>query len=365
MIVVASIGAITALFAATMGLYQYDIKRVLAYSTVSQLGYMFLACGLGAYVAAVFHVITHAFFKACLFLGSGSVIHGLSGEQDMRQMGGLKKLMPLTHITFLISTLAIAGIPVFAGFFSKDEILLSAFFGETQGHLIYWALATTAAAVTSFYMFRLYYLTFSGVLRSTDQHVRDHVHESPPVMTAPLAILAGLAILGGLLGLPIIKDAHILKSFLAPVFSTRGAIEQPHPPMQIEFLLMAVSVGVAVIGIMAARYFYYTNPESAKKLAKKEGWIKIVYRTIQNKYYVDEIYDAIFVKPIFLASRDLLWRIFDMKVIDGLVNGIANFFYKLSQTIRKTQTGFVRNYAMIMVLGVVAVISVWFIVLGD
>jgi NADH-quinone oxidoreductase subunit L len=365
MMVVAFIGASTALFAATMGLYQNDIKRVLAYSTVSQLGYMFLACGVGAYVAAVFHVMTHAFFKACLFLGSGSVIHGMSGEQDMRQMGGLKSKMPITHMTMLISTLAIAGIPIFAGFFSKDEILLSAYLGETRGHLVYWVMATIAAAVTAFYMFRLYYMTFAGELRAEDQHVRDHVHESPNTMTVPLIVLAIGAAFAGFLGLPIIEGGHALNNFLSPVFHIPGAPKPHHASLSLELFLMAFSVAVAVTGILVARYFYYTRPDAAKEMAAKEGLIKTVYTTLQNKYYIDELYDAMIVKPAVSISRNFLWKFFDVKIIDGFANGIASFFMKLSSVLRKSQTGLVRNYALAMVLGVVFFIGVWMLVIGN
>ena len=222
-------------------------------------------------MAAVFHVMTHAFFKACLFLGSGSVIHGMSGEQDVRQMGGLEDKMPRTSWTFWISCLAIAGIPVFSGFFSKDEILLNAFVGHTSGHLIYWAMATAAAFITAFYMFRLYHLTFSRELRAEDQHVRDHVHESPGVMTWPLIILAALATVGGFLGIPevFIKHGHTLSNFLAPVFHTHGAPEHPHVSATLEIILMAFSVAVAVAGILMARHFYLNNPEAGGRVGQK------------------------------------------------------------------------------------------------
>ncbi|MDH4182943.1 MAG: NADH-quinone oxidoreductase subunit L [Nitrospinota bacterium] len=365
MIVVAAVGAVTAIFAATMGLYQNDIKRVLAYSTVSQLGYMFLACGVGAYVAAVFHVMTHAFFKACLFLGSGSVIHGMSGEQDMRQMGGLAKKMPYTHMTFFISTLAIAGIPIFAGFFSKDEILLSAYMGHTPGHIFFWILATIAAFVTAFYMFRLYYMTFSGQLRAQDHHVRDHVHESPFVMTVPLMILAFLATVGGFLGLPSALAPHVLADFLAPVLNPAAAgghgaaAEGHHLSWQMEAGFMAFSVAVAALGIFTARYFYEVRPEAAEDLAKKEGPIHTVYVTIQNKYYVDEIYDFIFTNPIVAFSRRALWKFFDVKIVDGTVNGVADFIMDLGGLIRGTQTGLVRNYATVMALGCLILVWAW------
>ncbi|MDH5638406.1 MAG: NADH-quinone oxidoreductase subunit L [Nitrospinota bacterium] len=373
MMVVAAVGALTAIFAATMGLFQNDIKRVLAYSTVSQLGYMFLACGVGAYVAAVFHVMTHAFFKACLFLGSGSVIHGMSGEQDMRQMGGLKKKMPFTHWTFWVSTMAIAGIPIFAGFFSKDEILLSAFLGHTPGHIFYWLLATIAAFVTAFYMFRLYYMTFSGELRAEDHHVRDHVHESPFVMTIPLMILAFLATVGGFLGLPtaLVHLPHLLSDFLSPVLNPaaagahgEAAESGHHVSWQMEFGFMAFSVAVATLGIFTARYFYKVKPEAAAELAQKEGFIHTIYVTVQNKYYVDEIYDYIFTNPIVVFSRKALWKFFDVKIVDGTVNGVANWTMGLGGLIRRTQTGLVRNYATVMAAGCLVLIWTWIIFLS-
>lgn len=363
MVVVALIGAATALYAATMGLYQDDIKRVLAYSTVSQLGYMFLACGVGAYVAAAFHVMTHAFFKACLFLGSGSVIHGMSGEQDMRQMGGLKDKMPTTHWTFLISTLAISGIPVLSGFFSKDEILLSAFLGHTPGHIVYWLLATVAAGVTAFYMFRLYYMTFAGELRAEDHHVREHVHESPNSMTVPLMILAALAAVGGFLGLPMIEGGHALNNFLHPVFDVAEAPEHPHASIGLELFLMALSVGVAVLGILLARHFYYTKPEAADAMLENSGLAKI-YTVIKNKYYVDEIYDAVIVRPIVRFSDAVLWKILDVRGIDGFVNAVAEFFMQFGSAFRRTQTGLVRDYALAMVLGGVFLAGFWFIAGG-
>ncbi len=364
MMTVAIIGAVTAIFAATMGLYQNDIKRVLAYSTVSQLGYMFLAVGVGAYVAAVFHVMTHAFFKACLFLGSGSVIHGMSGEQDMREMGGLKDKMPKTHITFLISTLAITGIPVFAGFFSKDEILLSTFLGHTPGHMVYWGLATIAAALTAFYMFRLYFMTFTGDLRAKDKHVRDHVHESPNVMTTPLMILAFLAAVGGFLGFPIIKGAHALNNYLHPVFATHGVAEHPHPSITLELALMVFSVSVAGLGILVAWYYYYKNPAKAKALSEQKGFIGLAYKVMQNKYYIDEIYDALIVRPSVWISDKFLWKIFDIKAIDGTVNGVGAFFKSFSSSVRLISTGMVRSYALAIVAGCVFLAGYWILATG-
>ncbi|MBF0169515.1 MAG: NADH-quinone oxidoreductase subunit L [Nitrospinae bacterium] len=369
MMTVAAIGALTAIFAATMGMYQYDIKRVLAYSTVSQLGYMFLALGVGAYVAAAFHVMTHAFFKACLFLGSGSVIHGMSGEQDMRQMGGLKKLMPLTHGTFLIATIAIAGIPPLAGFFSKDEILLSAFLGPETAHKVFWGMATVAALITAFYMFRLYFMTFPGELRAEDHHVRDHVHESPPSMTGPLVVLAGLALVGGLLGLPqglLGEHAHVLHNFLSEVPGmTLGHGEHAaHPSVALEVGLMTLSVAAGVIGILIAWYFYGAHPEKAEALSKKGGVISFVHYVLNRKYFVDEIYEVVFVMPLLWLWKTVLWKIVDVKIIDGFVNAVAAFFAGLGAGARTMQTGSTRNYALVMVTGGLLLAVIWVFSIG-
>ncbi|MEK6737389.1 MAG: NADH-quinone oxidoreductase subunit L, partial [Planctomycetota bacterium] len=334
MTVVACIGAATALFAASIGLVQNDIKRVLAYSTVSQLGYMFLACGVGAFTAGVFHLMTHAFFKALLFLGSGSVIHALSGEQDMRKMGGLKKHIPITYRTFLIGTVAIAGIPPFAGFFSKDEILLEAF---VRGNFIYWAVGALAALFTAFYMFRLLIVTFHGKSR-VDHHVMEHLHESPKNMTVPLKILAVLALLGGFLGIP---GASAISSFLSPVFGEHGHIETAgtetgghHIAAWLPYLMMVVSTGIAIAGIYLAYLMYIKRPELPKKLAERFG---LIYKLLLNKYYIDEIYDALFVNPIKKISL-LLWKRVDAQLIDGTVNGVAGFVRGVGSVLRLSQT---------------------------
>ncbi|WP_347272999.1 NADH-quinone oxidoreductase subunit L [Candidatus Kuenenia sp.] len=351
MTVVACIGAATALFAASIGLMQNDIKRVLAYSTISQLGYMFLACGVGAFTAGVFHLMTHAFFKALLFLGSGSVIHAMSGEQDMRKMGGLKNHIPVTYKTFLIGTVAIAGIPPFAGFFSKDEILLEAF---VRGNVIYWSIGAVAAFLTAFYIFRLLFMTFHGESR-VDPHVKEHLHESPRNMTTPLIILAGLSIIGGFLGIP---GANALNHFLSPVFGGHGHGEMHgseaggHHGGGLPYLMMVVSTLIAVGGIWLAYQMYVKRQKLPGKLAER---FALPYKVLLNKYYVDEIYNAVFVNPVKKISVQL-WKRVDAMVIDGSVNGIARFFVGISNVFRLFQTGYVRNYAFYIVVGCVFIL---------
>jgi NADH-quinone oxidoreductase subunit L len=343
MTAVAAVGALTAIFAATIGMTQFDIKRVLAYSTVSQLGYMFLACGVGAFTAGIFHLMTHAFFKALLFLGSGSVIHGLHGEQDMRKMGNLKKHMPITYWTFLLATLAIAGIFPFAGFFSKDEILFHAL---VSGHYIFWGIATVAALITAFYMFRAVFMTFCGESR-VDHHV--HPHESPPLMTIPLMVLAGLSVVGGLVGIPIIKGANVFKDFLAP--SITPLVHAVHAPAWFEITLMMFAMAVAGAGIYMAYKMYLKRPDLPEKITAK---IPFIYNLVYNKYYVDEIYDATVVEPIKNGS-DFLWHGVDENIIDGAVNGSATTVGWLSSHLRKLETGFVQSYALAILLGAVLV----------
>jgi NADH-quinone oxidoreductase subunit L len=345
--VVATIGALTAIFAATIGMAQFDIKRVLAYSTVSQLGYMFLACGVGAYVAGIFHLMTHAFFKALLFLGSGSVMHGLSGELDMRKMGDLKKHMPITYWTFLLATLAIAGIFPFAGFFSKDEILLHSL---VDGKVIYWAIATTAAFITAFYMFRAVFMTFHGESR-VDHDVAHHIHESPPLMTVPLMILAVLSVIGGFVGIPLIEGGHIFRDFLSPSITPVAFQPAAHPTHTFEFGMMIFSMGVAALGIYTAYKFYILVPDLPTIVADK---FRTIYDLIYNKYYVDEIYDTAVVEPIKEGSN-ILWTVVDAKGVDGVVNGSAGIIAYLSAHLRKLETGFVQNYAFAILLGVVVV----------
>jgi len=354
MAVIAIIGALTALYAATIGLVQNDIKRVLAYSTVSQLGYMFLACGVGAFATGIFHLMTHAFFKALLFLGAGSVMHALSGELDMRKMGGLKKHLPKTYITMLMATLAISGVPLFSGFFSKDEILYNAFTSE-YGSPILWAIGVGAAVLTAFYMFRLLFMTFFGKSRM-DKEVEKHVHESPNVMTVPLIILAILAVIGGYIGLPhALGGGAWFEKFLAPVFSAGHgeAVEAAGHGYATEYLLMLASIVAATLGIVLAYMFYIADPERPERLAEK---FKGIYDLLLNKYYVDEIYNAVFVQPIIRFSV-FLWQFVDVRIIDGLANGMAYVVGWFSGRFRMVQSGEVRNYALIFVVGVVALLG--------
>jgi NADH-quinone oxidoreductase subunit L len=340
--VIAVIGLGTAILAATIALKQNDIKKVLAYSTVSQLGYMFLGLGVGAYTGAVFHVMTHAFFKALLFLGAGSVIHAMSGEQDMRNMGGLKKYMSITHITFLTGCIAIAGMPPFSGFFSKDEILGAAY----AQHPALWAIGVLGAMMTAFYMFRLYAMTFLGKFRGTDEQ-KHHLHESPAAITFPLIVLAILAIVGGWIGIPeiFVHGGHRLEAFLEPVFAQSNAIAVKNPiSHSTEFILM----GVSVVLSLAALLFGLKKFRNYKKEDEKEatGFAKI----LENKWYVDEIYDSIIVKPLRLLST-FFNNIIEKKVIDGLVNGTGRLVNYGSRQLRWLQSGRVGAYVLLMVIG--------------
>jgi NADH-quinone oxidoreductase subunit L len=345
--VVAVLGALTALFAATIALVQTDIKKVLAYSTVSQLGFMVLALGVGAFATAIFHLMTHAFFKALLFLGAGSVIHGMSGEQDVQKMGGLRKKMPVTYVTFLIGTLAIAGAPGLAGFFSKDEILWHTWAG---GHTALWLIATCTATLTAFYMFRLLFLTFFGELRA-DHEVAHHVHESPAVMTMPLVILAVLSVVGGWVGLP---DhwlwGNTLGRFLAPV---TGHPHVVHGGLLGEEALMAIATALAGAGATLAYVFYVRRPGLPVALS---GRLRGIYELLLNKYRVDELYDAIIVRPYVRAST-FLWKVVDQGLIDGFVNGLAGAVGANGNLWRHAQTGNVQHYALVFLGGVVAILA--------
>jgi NADH-quinone oxidoreductase subunit L len=358
MAVVAVVGAATAIFSATIGICQNDIKRVLAYSTVSQLGYMFLACGVGAFTAGIFHLMTHAFFKALLFLGSGSVIHALSGEQDMQKMGSLKNRLPVTFTTMFIATLAISGIPGLSGFFSKDEILWKSF-SSGHGHVGLWLVGTAAAGITAFYMFRLVFLTFFGPSRM-DPEVEKHVHESPYSMTVPLMLLAVLSVGGGWVGIPEALGGHnYFEAWLAPVFGhgAEGAVHGgAHHSAALEYLLMAGSVGVALCGIGLAYYLYRVRPEVPKEIA---GRVPGLYDVVFHKYYVDEIYDAAIVQRIVNGSI-WLWEAFDATFIDGIVNGVAGLVQRVGDATRRVQTGVVGNYALSLLVG--AVILVGFLI---
>jgi NADH-quinone oxidoreductase subunit L len=354
LLVVAVVGIFTAVFAATIGLVQTDIKKVLAYSTVSQLGYMFLACGAGAYAAGVFHLMTHAFFKALLFLGAGSVIHGMGGLQDIRKMGGLRHHMPWTYRTFLIGTLAIAGIPGFAGFFSKDAVLWTTWNYADYGKLL-WGLGVITAFFTSFYMFRLLILTFHGSPRYTHEEVH-HVHESPKSMLIPLIVLAFLSIVGGYAGVPpILGGGNHIEHFLTP--AAQEVESEATGTSAIEMILMAASTGAAFLGLALAYVFYVSKPELPRKLAAS---LHALYSIIVNKYYVDELYDLVIVRPVVVASRELLWKVVDVLMIDGAVNGVGHVVRGAGGALRHMQSGYVRTYAGWILFGGV-LIMVWFL----
>jgi NADH-quinone oxidoreductase subunit L len=343
--IIAIVGAVTSLVAATIALVQTDIKKVLAYSTVSQLGLMFLALGFGAYEVAVFHVITHAFFKACLFLGSGSVIHALHGEQDMRKMGGLKKVMGITFITFLLSSLAISGIPPFSGFFSKDEILMTAF----HNNIALWVIASLASLMTAFYMFRLLYLTFFKEFRGTEKQ-KSHLHESPALITFPLIVLAILATIGGLISLP--TDSW-LNGYLAPLFSKE--VHEVHHFGTTEYALMCVAVLGGIIGITIAFVKYIKQNQVPAEDAEITGFSKVLY----NKYYVDEIYDVIFVNSINGLSR--FFRDYVETTLSAAVFGLGKVTNEISYQGKKLQTGSIGFYLFVFVLGLCAIVTYLFL----
>ena len=354
LVVVACVGCATAFFAATIGLVQTDIKRVLAYSTVSQLGYMFLACGVGAFTAGIFHLMTHAFFKALLFLAAGSVIHAVGGEQDMHHMGGLSKKIRWTYATMLIATMAITGIPPLAGFFSKDAILLSAF-QIPGGHPLY-ALGLLTALLTSFYMFRLIFLTFHGKPRYDEHHV--HVHESPWSMLGPLVVLAILSVMGGWFALPAMlgKGPDYFVNFLAPIFGDLRAEPEGGTP-NLELILAAVAVGAALLGLAVAYWLYLKRPEKSEALAKS---LRPIHTTLLNKYYVDELYARAIVNPLVWISTNIFWKAADVAGIDGAVNGIASGATSIGDGSRHTQSGNTRSYAVWVVVGAVIVLAVIF-----
>ena len=412
--VVAAIGAATALMAGTIGLVQNDIKRVLAYSTVSQLGYMFLAMGVGAYAAGIFHLYTHAFFKALLFLGSGAVIHALAGEQDLRNMGGLKKFLPVTYWTFLIGALAIAGVPLLSGFFSKDEILFRTFTSSNPAAKLLWTVGAITSLLTATYMFRLVYLAFHGERRheapaatahpeeeepaahhgdahgAHDAHGHAHggIHDAPPSMAIPLIVLAIGSVVAGYVGVPhALGGSNRIESFLEPSFEVSesarrtetlaaearpagaaqggvrdAALEFQTPPEEehgasAELMLMAISSGIAVAGIAIAWYFWRRNRPAADGMARR---LHGIYSLLLHKYYVDEVYDASVVQPIKLISTGGLWRGVDAGMIDGAVNGVGQTVRAGSGALRRIQTGSVRTYAASLFLGVVLIIG-WYL----
>jgi NADH-quinone oxidoreductase subunit L len=383
---IAVIGCLTALMAGTIGLAQTDIKKVLAYSTVSQLGYMFLAAGVGAYTAAIFHLATHAFFKALLFLGSGSVIHAMGGEQDMRKMGGLRKYLPVTYWTFWLAALAISGIPPLAGFFSKDQILSEV---ASRGLWALYGIGLLTAGLTACYMFRAVYLTFHGEFRGTEEE-RHHLHESPKVMTVPLVVLAVGACVAGLVGIPAAItgegfDLNVFNRFLDPVLAeVKGLVPGAHHLTRgTELLLILASVGVAVAGWMLARSIF-----KQRGLAGGEVWARRfprVQKVLVNKYYVDEFYDATIIRGFWATARALfafdarvidgffvngarnvtvlvsmLSGLFDRYVVDGLVNLVGSILSGLSYLFRRVQTGYVSNYALVLALGMFALVCLYF-----
>jgi NADH-quinone oxidoreductase subunit L len=368
LMIVAVIGTATALMAGTIGLVQNDIKRVLAYSTVSQLGYMFLAMGVGAFGAGIFHLYTHAFFKALLFLGSGAVIHALSGEQDLRRMGGLKKELPITYWTFVIGAVAIAGVPGLAGFFSKDEILFRTYAG---GHTVLWVVGMLTSLLTAIYMFRVVFLAFHGPSRSASapgtpshdapSHIapshdvpsHHHLHDAPPAMAFALIVLAVGSVVAGYAGLPaVLGGGDWFARYLEPSFGALPVEEVAEHGL--EGTLMILSSGLAFAGIGIAMYFFLTNRRAADQLAARFSGVQ---RLLLNKYYVDEVYDATVVQPIKIVSQEVLWKIVDVRVIDGAVNGVGETVGGLAETLRRLQSGSVRTYAASLLFGVVMILG--------
>jgi NADH-quinone oxidoreductase subunit L len=338
---------VTAIFAATIALVQFDIKRVMAYSTVSQLGYMFLALGVGAPVAAIFHLATHAFFKALLFLGSGSVIHGLGGEQDMRKMGGLRRKLPVTYWTMLLAGGALAALPPLAGFWSKDEIVAAAFLG---GYPVLWAVGILTAVLTAFYVTRAMWLTFHGEPR--DHHLYDHAHESPAVMTLPLMALAvGTVVLGIAIGFP--PETGFIHRFLGPAVEVEGLVE-PVPEAATILVLAAISVAAGVLGIIVGLSMYVRHRPDPTAVSRAAG---PVYRLLVNKYFVDELYDRRIVEA-FRAAFGAMWA-FDVHVIDGLANRLGWLAAMGGSSLRRAQTGIVGNYALTIVAGLLVVLVVY------
>ena len=379
MMVVAIIGTLTALFAATIGIAQTDIKKVLAYSTVSQLGYMFMACGVGAFSASIFHLMTHAFFKGLLFLAAGSVIHGVGGEQDMRKMGGLRVYMPWTFLTMTSATFAIAGFPPLAGFFSKDEILWMAY-SSPHGSWVYWLIGVITAFITSFYMFRLWFMTFFGDYRGASahdshdsragapaphghEHGRGDPHESPWVMLGPLVILAVLSFVGGWIGIH-----HNFENFLSPVFhphevlraglATSEEASQIFAMERMEWLFTGISIGAGLLGLFLAWQLYMQRPQLPQKIA---GFLGSLYQAVSRKYYIDELYAVLFVKPLVDGSTTILWHGVDQGVIDAAVNDSADAARHVSDAARHMQSGNLRSYAGWVAVGAAVVIAymVW------
>jgi NADH-quinone oxidoreductase subunit L len=347
--VVMIIGILTALMAATIGLVQTDIKRVLAYSTVSQLGYMFVAAGVGAFSAGIFHLMTHAFFKALLFLGAGSVIHAMGGEQDLRRMGGLRKHTPITFWTMLIAALAISGIFPLAGFFSKDEILWSAW---SRGHHFIWLFGFITAGLTAFYMFRLIFLAFFGDARHSEE-TRHHLHESPSSMTGPLVVLGILSVVGGFVGLPAWLGANRFFNFLEPSLALAYRPEHEELSHSVELGFAILSIAVALIGIYIAYRLYILRQTATAARAARWG---AIHGLLFRKYYVDELYDAAIVHPMVRVSTDVLWKRADAGLIDGAVNGVGKAVQHLASVLKGVQNGLIRSYAAWILMGVVAIL---------
>jgi NADH-quinone oxidoreductase subunit L len=357
--VVAIIGAATAIFAASIGMVQHDIKRVLAYSTISQLGYMFMACGVGAYAAGIFHLLTHSFFKALLFLAAGSVIHALSGEQDMRKMGGLRTRTPITFWCMSAGVFAIAGIPPFAGFFSKDEILYRTFASNNPLHIVLWLIGLATAGMTSFYMFRLWFKTFFGEPR-VDPHATAHhsIHESPWFMLLPLVVLAFLSVTGGWVGIPAALGGNNgMERFLGPVFTNRAAAEAVAATTghALELVLTLVSVLVAVAGFYIAYVFYYEKPGTADALAERNSR---AYAVVKNKYWVDEFYNAFLITPLLMFTRGILEIVVERGVVNGSGQAAGAATRGLAWIERKQISGNIRSYAGWLAIGAAAVIAV-------
>lgn len=353
MTTVAVVGGVTAIFAASIALVQNDIKRIIAYSTVSQLGYMFLALGVGAYTAGIFHLYTHAYFKALLFLCAGSVIHALHDEMNIQKMGGLKRYMPVTYWTFVIASLSISGVPGFAGFFSKDEILYSTFLAGGTGRFL-WVIGTIAAFMTAFYSFRLIYLAFHGKFRGTEEQLH-HVHESPRVMTVPLIILAIGAVTAGWVGIPHLFTEHgnRIGEFLAPVL---GHLEIEHT-YTAEIFVMILSVIVGIGGIVTAYIMYMKKTDLPQRVGLS---LRPVYNLLYNKYWVDELYHKTIVSPVLKACERVFLGFFDFRIIEGVVNGVPAIIGSFSQRLRRMQTGLFSSYGLIMVLG--ALVMIWFVI---
>jgi NADH-quinone oxidoreductase subunit L len=340
--IVGGVGAVTAIFAATIALVQTDLKRLLAYSTISQLGYMFLAAGVGAFGAGIFHLVTHAFFKALLFLGAGSVMHAMSNVVDMRRLGGLRNVMKVTYLTFVAGALALAGFPLFSGFFSKDEILMSAFVSGSYG---LWILGLLTAGLTAFYIFRGVFLTFHGEQRDHGLHP----HESPPVMTLPLLALAALAIFGGYVGLPTVLGANWFGRFLAPVFGETATGIAPG----LEWTLLALSSFAAIAGIGLAYWFYVRSPALPVYLGEH---YRGLYDLLVHKYYVDEVFEALLARPGRWVAN-VFWQVVDKGIIDGTADGLARVFGTIGNGLRRLESGYARRYALAMLVGIVIVIA--------